>query len=138
MKAALYTRISTRDKEKGEDGQKVARQTTANQLEQLREFAATQGWTIITEYEDHESGSRSDRVQFQALIRDASQRRFDVVLFWALDRFTREGALQTLQYLNQLSSYGVGYRSFTEPYLDSCGTWRSARRPTTRNESARA
>src|SRR5438876_7206168 len=59
-------------------------------------------------------------------MRDAAQRRFDVVLFWALDRFTREGALQTLQYLNQLSSYGVGYRSYTEPYLDSCGMFKDA------------
>lgn len=41
-------------------------------------------------------------------MRDASQRQFDVVIFWALDRFTRAGALQTLQYLNQLSSYGCG------------------------------
>ena len=39
----------------------------------------------------------------------AARRRFDVVLFWALDRFTREGALATLQYLNRLSSYGVGF-----------------------------
>jgi DNA invertase Pin-like site-specific DNA recombinase len=59
-------------------------------------------------------------------MRDASQRQFDVVIFWALDRFTREGALQTLQYLNQLSSYSVGYRSSTEPYLDSCGMFKDA------------
>ncbi len=63
---------------------------------------------------------------FQALMRDASQRRFDVIVFWALDRFTREGALQTLQYLNLLSTYGVGYRSVTEPYLDSWGLFKDA------------
>jgi hypothetical protein len=49
-----------------------------------------------------------------------------VVLFSALDRFTREGALETLKYLDQLSGYGVGYRSFTEPYLDSCGVFKDA------------
>ena len=49
-----------------------------------------------------------------------------MVLFSALDRFTREGSLHTLQYLNQLSSYGVGYRSFTELYLDSCGRFKDA------------
>jgi DNA invertase Pin-like site-specific DNA recombinase len=48
------------------------------------------------------------------------------VLFWALDRFTREGALDTLKYLEQLHGYGVGYRSFTEPYLDSCGMFKDA------------
>lgn len=49
-----------------------------------------------------------------------------MVLFWALDRLTREGARETLQYLNQLSEYGVAFRSFREPYLDSCGMFRDA------------
>ena len=31
-----------------------------------------------------------------------------------------------LQHLNRLSSYGVGFRSFTEPYLDSCGIFKDA------------
>jgi DNA invertase Pin-like site-specific DNA recombinase len=60
------------------------------------------------------------------MMNDASRRQFEVVLFWALDRFTREGALQTLQHLNQLSSYGIAFRSFTEPYLDSCGIFKEA------------
>jgi DNA invertase Pin-like site-specific DNA recombinase len=67
-----------------------------------------------------------DRPQFQAMMTGALRRQFDVLLFWALDRFTREGALQTLQHLNQLSSYGVAFRSFTEPYLDSCGIFKEA------------
>jgi DNA invertase Pin-like site-specific DNA recombinase len=54
----------------------------------------------------------------------ASQRKFDILLFWALDRLTREGTLATLQYLERLTSYQVGYKSFTEPYLDSCGTFK--------------
>jgi DNA invertase Pin-like site-specific DNA recombinase len=48
------------------------------------------------------------------------------VLFWSLDRFSREGVFETLQYLQRLTSYGVGYRSFTEQYLDSCGMFRDA------------
>jgi DNA invertase Pin-like site-specific DNA recombinase len=43
-----------------------------------------------------------------------------------LDRFSREGALETLTYLQKLTQYGVGYRSFTEQYLDSCGMFREA------------
>jgi DNA invertase Pin-like site-specific DNA recombinase len=81
---------------------------------------------IFCEYEDHDSGSKADRTRFQAMMADAAQRRFDVIVFWALDRLTREGALETLQYLNRLSSYGVGFRSFTEPYLDSCGIFKDA------------
>jgi DNA invertase Pin-like site-specific DNA recombinase len=117
MKAAIYARVSTAD----------GRQDTENQLADLRRFAAAQGWEIASEYIDHESGSKADRVmEFRRMFTDAAQRRFDVVLFWALDRLTREGALETLQYLNQLSRYGVGYRSFTESYLDSCGMFREA------------
>ena len=60
------------------------------------------------------------------MFRDASQRRFDMLLFWALDRLSREGVLETLQHLNRLTSYGVGWRSFTEQYLDSTGIFRDA------------
>lgn len=120
IRAALYARVSTLD----------GRQNGHNQLAQLRQFAAAQNWEIVAEYVDHESATRSDQTEFRRLLSDVTQRRFDVVLFLALNRFTREGVLETLKYLNQLSSYGVGYRSFTEPYLDSCGMfkdrlWRS-------------
>jgi len=116
MKAAIYTRVSTKDK--GQD--------TANQLQQLREFCATQGWTITHEYEDHESGGKAERAQFQLMMAEAAKGQFDLVVFWALDRFTREGALATLQHFSWLDGQGVGFRSFTEPYLDSCGIFKDA------------
>lgn len=72
------------------------------------------------------SGSTNDRAEFQAMFRDASQRKFDVLLFWALGRLSREGVLETLQHLNQLTACGVGYRSFTEQYFDSCGVFKDA------------
>jgi DNA invertase Pin-like site-specific DNA recombinase len=56
----------------------------------------------------------------------AAKREFDVLVFWSLDRLTREGALATLRYLETLTSYGVGYRSFTETYLDSIEPFRDA------------
>jgi DNA invertase Pin-like site-specific DNA recombinase len=52
--------------------------------------------------------------------------KFDVLLFWSLDRLSREGVLETLQHLNRLTSYGVNYRSFTEQYFDSCGILKDA------------
>jgi DNA invertase Pin-like site-specific DNA recombinase len=39
----------------------------------------------------------------------ASRREFDAILFWSLDRFTREGTLPTLQYLQQLDAYNVAF-----------------------------
>lgn len=116
MKVAFYARVSTKDK--GQD--------TENQLTQLREYAAQQGWQVVREYVDRETGSNSDRAEFQAMFRDASQRKFDALLFWSLDRLSREGVLETLQHLNRLTSCGVCWRSFTEQYLDSCGAFRDA------------
>jgi DNA invertase Pin-like site-specific DNA recombinase len=116
VKIALYSRVSTRDK--GQD--------TENQLAQLREFAAKQNWQTFAEYVDHASGSKSDREQFQAMFADASKRKFDLVLFWSLDRLFREGVLETLQHLQRLTAYGVGWRSYTEQFLDSVGPFRDA------------
>jgi len=114
MQIAIYSRVST-DK-----------QDAQNQLVQLREFATKQDWPIVAEYVDYASGAKSDRVQFQTMFRDASQRKFDLVLFWSLDRFTREGSYQTAHYLNQLDNWGVGFRSYTEQYLDSTGIFKEA------------
>jgi DNA invertase Pin-like site-specific DNA recombinase len=63
---------------------------------------------------DRASGKRSDREQIKKLFADASQRKFDVVLFWSLDRFSSEGVLETLQHLRRLTQCGVNWRSFTE------------------------
>lgn len=115
-KVAIYCRVSTKDK-----GQDVE-----NQLRQLRQFCKTQNYVVIHEYVDHASGKRSDRDAFLDMFAAASRHEFDVVLFWALDRFSREGVFDTLQHLQRLTSCGVGYRSYTEQYLDSCGMFRDA------------
>jgi DNA invertase Pin-like site-specific DNA recombinase len=49
-----------------------------------------------------------------------------LVLFWSLDRLSREGVSTTLNHLERLTSYGVNWRSHTEEYLDSCGLFRDA------------
>jgi DNA invertase Pin-like site-specific DNA recombinase len=114
MRVALYGRVS---KDNG-------KQDTENQLHELREFCARSGWQVEHEYVDHASGKTADRPQFRRMFDDAAKRRFDLVLFWALDRFSREGTLETLQHLKRLSAWGVGWRSFQESYLDSCGAFK--------------
>lgn len=114
MKIVLYLRTSTENQE------------TENQAVQLRRFAKKQGWQIVHEYRDYESGAKSNRVEFQRMFADASKRKFDLVLFWALDRLSREGTLPTLRYLERLTSYGVEWRSYSEQFFDSCGPFRDA------------
>jgi DNA invertase Pin-like site-specific DNA recombinase len=111
MRAAIYARVSK------DDGS----QTTENQLLELRRFAQPQKWTIHREYIDHASGAKGDRDEFQVMLKDASKRRFDVLLLWASDRLTREGAYETMHYLKTLDGYGVRFRSYTESFLDATG-----------------
>jgi DNA invertase Pin-like site-specific DNA recombinase len=115
-RVALYARVSTKD----------GRQDTENQLIALRKYCQKQGWEIAGEYVDHETGGTSKRPQFQRMFGDARARKFDLVLFWSLDRLSREGVSATLGHLERLSNYGVGWRSHTEEYLDSCGIFRDA------------
>jgi DNA invertase Pin-like site-specific DNA recombinase len=82
VKAAIYARYSS-------DNQRDA--SVADQLRVCREFAARQGWTVVQEFTDHAiSGATLLRSGFQALMRDALNGRFDIVLAEALDRFSRD------------------------------------------------
>ena len=108
LNVAVYARVSTDKQDNG------------NQLEQLREFADRQGWAISVEFVDTVSGSgRKTRPQFERMLLAASQRKFDLLLFWALERLSREGIVRTLGYLEQLREWKVGWRSYTQPFLDT-------------------
>jgi DNA invertase Pin-like site-specific DNA recombinase len=110
-KAVLYCRVSTKDKG----------QETANQANQLREYAARMGWEIVEEYTDQASAKNGERSAFKRLFDDASKRRFDVVLVWALDRLTRAGVYETFDYVRRLTSYGVQFESYTEAHFRTTG-----------------
>ncbi|HYW40099.1 MAG TPA: recombinase family protein [Terriglobales bacterium] len=109
MRIAIYGRVSTK------------KQDELNQMLELRKFIETQdGWTLEIEYIDKVSGSgKKERPQFQRMMLDASQKKFDLLLFWALDRLSREGIVKTIGYLEQLKGWGVGWRSYTQPFLDT-------------------
>jgi DNA invertase Pin-like site-specific DNA recombinase len=110
VKAAIYARVSTKDK-----GQDVE-----NQLVQLRRYAGERRWETA-EFVDHESGKTAGRAQFQRMFDCASRREFGVVLVWALDRFTREGVAETFLHIKKLLEYGVQFESYTEPHFRTTG-----------------
>jgi DNA invertase Pin-like site-specific DNA recombinase len=116
VKVAIYARTSTDD----------GRQELTNQTRELHAYAERMGWKVVGEYLDQVSGRKSERPQFLAAMKDARKRKFDVLLFWSLDRLSREGVLKTLLILNQLSGYGVKYRSLQEQWLDSMGAFSDA------------
>ena len=111
MRVAIYARVST--DEKGQDPE--------NQLRELRAWCSNSGHPIVHEYIDRTSGRKGadKRQQFAALLDAAARKKFDCVLFWALDRFSREGMAQTIAHLQRLTSYGVTFHSCTEPHLST-------------------
>lgn len=110
-RVAIYARVSTSD----------GRQTTENQLIQLREYCEQNGLAVAHEYVDEESGrkGREQRKAFDQLFKDAAARRFDLVLVWALDRFTRQGYRAARQSLWLLEDLGIRFRSFTQPIINT-------------------
>ncbi len=115
-KVVVYARVSTTDK-----GQETANQTTA-----MEAFADKRNWSITHWYTENESGGKADRPKFKAMMEAARKGQFDVLLFWSLDRFSREGTYETLEYLKKLDSYGVRFVSMQEEYLDTLGPFREA------------
>lgn len=47
-----------------------------------------------------------------------------MLLFYALDRFSRAGTRDTIHYLQMLDDYGVSYKSYTEQFIDSSGIFK--------------
>jgi DNA invertase Pin-like site-specific DNA recombinase len=123
-RAALYARVSTNRKHESKQEAQKRKQEVENQLLQLREYCQRQGWQLDEAdiYIDKMSGKRADnRAEFQRMFTDASQRKFDVVVVWALDRFTREGVWETFDHVKKLNGYGVQFESFTEPHFRTTG-----------------
>jgi DNA invertase Pin-like site-specific DNA recombinase len=91
-RAALYVRVST------------DAQTVENQIRELRQVAGRRGWDVIEVYSDGGiSGAkgRNGRPGLDSMLKDASRRKFDIVMAWAIDRLGRSlcDLLDTIQHL---------------------------------------
>jgi DNA invertase Pin-like site-specific DNA recombinase len=112
MKVAVYVRVST-DKQESE-----------NQLIELRDYCKSSDYQIFHEYVDIISGKEDKRPNWDQLFIDAHRKKFGIVLFWDLSRFSRSGTLFTLQKLRELENLGIGYISYQEPYLNTVGQFK--------------
>lgn len=109
MRCVKYIRVST-----NED-----RQDINNQIDPLNKLAQAMSFDDVGEYIDYASGGNSNRPQFQQMLNDAKQHKFDLVLIWSLDRFSREGILNTLSYLSTLKKHNIAIKSLQESWLDT-------------------
>jgi DNA invertase Pin-like site-specific DNA recombinase len=110
VKAALYARVS-----KSEEGV----QHIENQLVPLRKMADALGYEVYKEYVDKVTGSTSDRPAFKQMLNDAFEVKFHIVFVWSLDRFSREGILQTMNYIQRLRDNNIPLKSLQEGWLDT-------------------
>ena len=96
-RVAIYARVSTQG------------QTVNNQLQQLHKVAERHGWEVVGEYKDKGiSGAkgRDKRPQFDAMLKAANRREFDVIMSWSVDRLGR--SLQHLvEFLGDIQQKGV-------------------------------
>ena len=95
-RCVIYTRVSTNG------------QTIDNQLNVLREIAKLKGYEIVKEYADEGiSGAkgREDRKGFDELIKDATRKKFDLILCWSVDRLGRNLS-HLVSFLNEIQSVG--------------------------------
>lgn len=109
MKVALYARVS-----KDDDSQDLE-----NQLQPLRKYAEAMGWRVVAEWTDKTSGGNSNRPSFIEMRKHVRQRHYDLILVWALDRFSRESMSNTLRYIEELRKYKTALRSLQESWLDT-------------------
>lgn len=96
-RVALYARVST------------DRQSTENQLRELRQAAERLDWEVVGEFVDRGiSGAkgRAGRPQLDALLRGVARKDFDVVASWSVDRLGRS-LMDLVRLLQELHSTGV-------------------------------
>jgi putative DNA-invertase from lambdoid prophage Rac len=108
--AAFWLRVSTGEQE------------TGNQVPAVDQFAAHHGYAITKRYElDGDSAwlpTPEYRKALAQALKDAWQGEFKVIIVWALDRITREGAEGALRIIRQFRERGVTLVSLQEPWLN--------------------
>ena len=81
MKCAIYTRVSTKNKEQ--------EQSLQNQKELLLDVVKKNGWEIYDFYEDIRTATKKGRVDFNRMVEDVKQKKFDIILSKELSRLAR-------------------------------------------------
>ena len=88
----------------------IATGNPENQLIELRNIAKKNDWVVIKEYVDvgiSGNKSRHQRPQFDAMLNSAMRKDFDLVMFWSVDRASRN-LTHLVQMMNDLDSKNIG------------------------------
>lgn len=111
MKTAIHIRVSTEDQAREGYSLEVQR-------EYLESFAKREGAEVYKVYcDDGVSAFSTRRPALQELLKDAGDKRFDSVLVYKIDRFSRN-LKDLLNLVDELSGYGVAFKSATSVLRD--------------------
>ena len=104
--AAVYTRVSTEDQTRGT--------SLDTQRDDCARYAESRGMAVCATFTDVQSGLKSDRVQYQEMLKAARNGDFNTIVVWRLDRFGRD-RLEAGNALRDLQRVGCKVESATEP-----------------------
>ena len=98
-KVVLYCRVSTSDKN----------QTTENQSRELKLYCERMDYEIVQIYEDEVSGAktREKRPQYNQMIKDSFQKKFDLIIGYDVSRFGRS-MKEFVHFLSDMDDKGIG------------------------------
>ena len=112
LRVCLWLGVSADSKEQDREPQRA-------DLEQVCE---QQGWMIVKVYEVEDSAfGKKPRQQFQAMLEDVRKGKFDILVVWSLNRFSREGEWSVSRIMAALQDWNVRFYSYNEPFLDTTG-----------------
>ena len=81
MNAVIYARYSSSNQRE---------ESTEGQVRECKAYAEKNGQTIVGIYIDRARSATTDnRPDFKKMIKDSSNKKFDAVIVWKLDRFAR-------------------------------------------------
>lgn len=116
MRVGVYLRVSTNDKG----------QTVETQRLPILEFCTASGHTIVGEWSDEASASNlKARTGWRAMLEAASQRKFDLLLTYRLDRAFRS-VPEAANTLERLRGWGIGFRALQESWIDTASPFGEA------------
>ena len=106
-KVAIYSRVST--EEQAKEGLSVDAQ-----IDKCESFCKARGWEVFKVYKDSGfSAGRLNRPALELLLRDAEDKRFNIILVYKIDRFSRK-LKDLITILEDLKMKGINFTSVTE------------------------
>ena len=113
LKAAIYCRLSEEDKNKQSEADDSG--SIQNQKAMLLQYAIKQGWELYNIYSDDDyTGADRRRPEFNRLLNDAEQHKFDIILCKTQSRFTRELELVEKYIHGLFPAWGIRFISIVD------------------------